>query len=282
MSEASIDLEHLKTWIGSEVVVSDEIDQSLVERFAATFDLDPDHYLHGKDAPAGIHWCLSPLLAPTSQLGPDGHPARGGFLPPVALPRRMWAGGKLNFLGRFQVGQVITKTSRVADIRLKQGRTGSLVFVTVHHDYSSSGAILLREQQDIVYRDIAPSQTKDSDGEGMSGEPVPCLFKARADAPLLFRYSALNFNTHRIHYDRAYCVDEEFYPGLVVHGPLQATYLLRLSVEHNGWPTSFVFRGQAPLFDGDLTVNGPTSAQPGEFSVRDPKGRVTMTASVTW
>src|SRR5262249_17892124 len=144
----------------SEVIASDTIDRALVDRFAATLDLAASEYPDGAEAPAGIHWCLSPLLAPTAQLGPDGHPARGGFLPPVPLPRRMWAGGLLNFSDRLRVGDTVARRSRVGDIRLKHGRTGPLIFVTVDHDYSVAGMTVLQERQDIVYQDVQSAGDK--------------------------------------------------------------------------------------------------------------------------
>lgn len=283
MNDVSIDMDHLRRWIGSEVEAVDQIDRALVDRFALTLDLDPSRYHEGDAAPVGIHWCLSPLLAPTSELGPDGHPARGGFLPPVPLPRRMWAGGSLTYLGRFLVGQTVSRRSRVEDIRLKQGRTGPLIFVTVEHVYNVGSQVLLRERQDIVYRDMPRQDDVAGDPVAAgSAEPSEVSRSYRADAPLLFRYSALTFNSHRIHYDRSYCIDEEHYSGLVVHGPLQATCLLQLGIEQKGWPLSFAFRGQAPLFDGAFAAHGRMTADEAQLWISDPQGRTTMTATAGW
>lgn len=277
------ELDHLRRWIGSEAVASEQIDKALVDRFAATFDLDPDRYGEGSEAPLGIHWCLAPLLAPSAQLGPDGHPARGGFLPPVPLPRRMWAGGMLAFSGRFLVGQTVRRRSSVEDIRLKQGRAGSLIFVTVQHSYDVCGQAVLSERQDIVYRDIPGPEGKSGDAvEATSVESADVSRAYQADAPLLFRYSALTFNSHRIHYDRPYCLDEEHYPGLVVHGPLQATCLLQLGAEQRGCPSSFSFRGQAPLFDGPFSAQARMAGNEGNLWIADPQGRTTMSATAVW
>ena len=246
----SLDIAHLQTWIGRTETLHDTATHAPLRALTATLDRD--------DAPVGEHDTLPPCwhwlyflpMARQSEIGPDGHPLRGGFLPPVPLPRRMWAGSQLTFHSPLRAGQPIARTSRIADVRLKEGRTGPLVFVHVDHAIHADGVLAISERHDIVYRDMpAP------------GEAAPAPTPAPADAPwerrivpddvLLFRYSALTFNGHRIHYDRQYVTEVEGYPGLIVHGPLIATLLLDLL--RRQWPDarvkSFQFRAVKPLFD---------------------------------
>ncbi|MCG8273714.1 MaoC family dehydratase N-terminal domain-containing protein [Aquamicrobium sp. NLF2-7] len=276
-----LDLDHLKSWIGTTRESRDVISPRLANGLAAVLDEAP-LLGEGDPAPAGIHWCLSPDIVPMSGLGPDGHPARGDFLPPVALPRRMWAGGELVFSGEFRVGDAMTRRSRIADVVLKTGRTGMLCFVTVTHDYSGPRGQVLSERQDIVYR---PVRTASAGATQDIPQPSPdASHEVGASPVLLARYSAVTFNGHRIHYDRDYCQREEGYPGLVVHGPLQATYLLRLVCRMNEgrMPARFAFRSIAPLFDGgSFTVNAAASAQDHTLWVRSHTGSVTMQATAS-
>ncbi|MCB1493228.1 MAG: MaoC family dehydratase N-terminal domain-containing protein, partial [Rhodobiaceae bacterium] len=217
-----IDLDYLKGWIGREEIASEVLTPDLVRRFNATFDRESGLDA-GDVAPLVIHFCLAQPAVPTAGLGPDGHPARGGFLPPVPLPRRMWAGGAFTFHDAIQIGEEVTRRSTIRDVTLKQGRTGALCFVTVEHAISSGGRAALTERQDIVYREAGTSAAP-----AASPEPAPAGEESRRitpSAPYLFRYSALTFNGHRIHYDTPYVRDVEGYPGLIVHGPLQATLL---------------------------------------------------------
>ena len=277
----SLDLDeaHLKTWIGAERESRDVISPRLARSLAAVLD-ESAPLAEGDPAPVGIHWCLSPEIAPMSGLGPDGHPARGDFLPPVPLPRRMWAGGELRFSGDFRLGDEVTRRSRVEDLRVKTGRTGTLCFVAVRHDYATPRGLALSERHDIVYRALeAPT------GGTPPQEPRPepeSRLSVEASPVLLMRYSAATFNGHRIHYDRDYCRSEELYPGLVVHGPLQATYLLRMAVQMRGgaYPARFAFRGTAPLFDGPaFTVNGAREGEGLKLWIADSQGAATMQAT---
>ncbi|MFQ6163546.1 MaoC family dehydratase N-terminal domain-containing protein [Sinorhizobium meliloti] len=242
-----LDADHLRSWVGREESVDADISVELAGKFAATFNLTGD-FRPGDVAPAMIHFCLGQQPAPTALLGTDGHPARGGFLPPVPLPRRMWAGGSLVFHKPLRIGDPVTRRSRIADVTVKQGRAGILCFVAVEHRIVVAGEEMITERQDIVYRGNA-GVSKDA-----SSVPAPAGEHRRGFDPLptaLFRYSALTFNGHRIHYDRAYAMNEEGYPGLVVHGPLQATLLYMLAAELRGVPPlRFSFRSQSPLFDG--------------------------------
>lgn len=243
-----LDIEHLRSWIGKTETMSERLTPNLVTRFNATLDQDAPGQA-GDEAPLMIHFCLAQPVAPASRLGPDGHPRRGGFLPPVPLPRRMWAGGEISFLAPLVIDETVTRTSRIEDVVVKQGRSGRLCFVTVMHEYSSAGRLAVRERQDVVYRD-APSETG---GTASNPDPAPTGETARhvtADATMLFRYSAITFNGHRIHYDTPYARNDEGYGGLVVHGPLQATLMAHLAADLRGEaPKRFAFRGLSPLFD---------------------------------
>jgi 3-methylfumaryl-CoA hydratase len=197
--------------------------------------------------PPGLFWCLAPEIVSQADLGADGHPRRGLFLPPVPLPRRMWAGGELAFHGTFAVGETVTKTSTIEDIAEKSGRSGTLCFVTVRHAYSVDGALVLDERQDIVYR--APPSHEAEPPPAAAPPSATATVRAVETTPTqLFRYSALTFNGHRIHYDADYARTVEGYDGLVVHGPLQATWMLNLSAARLGrLPARFAYRGRAPL-----------------------------------
>ncbi|MFT3987533.1 MaoC family dehydratase N-terminal domain-containing protein [Aestuariivirga sp.] len=263
----------LRDWIGREREAGDEISPRLAECFASIFGGEGDLSL-GAPAPLGIHWCLAPDIVPISETGPDGHPARGGFLPPVPLPRRMWAGGQLAFHGGLRVGDRVRRHSRIDDVVMKEGRSGRLCFVTVTHRYLTARGEALSERHDIVYRGLDAAASP-----APAAQDVPEVSETIAATPLLlFRYSAVTFNSHRIHYDRPYCLNEEHYPGLLVHGPLQATCLLRLAARRNTGeaPRLFTYRGVSPLFDGGaFSVN----ARGSDYWISGPEGNVTMKAS---
>ena len=244
----NLDIDHLRTWIGRTEVAHDVATEVPLRALSAT--LDRDEPVPGSEVPPCWHWLYFLPLHRQSALGPDGHVRRGGFLPPVPLPRRMWAGSRLDFLAPMRAGQALQRTSRMADVRLKQGRSGPLVFVQVHHDIHAEGRHILHEAHDIVYRDLP-----------QPGEAPPPAVPAPQDATwtreivpddvLLFRYSALTFNGHRIHYDRRYVTEVEGYPGLVVHGPLIATLLLDLlrRARPHAQVRHFEFRAMQAVFD---------------------------------
>ena len=200
--------------------------------------------------PPLAHWLFFLPLARQSTLGPDGHPQRGGFLPPIDLPRRMWAGGRLQFLQPLRVGDAITRTSRIAGVDAKSGKSGALAFVTVSHEIGCPRGVAIAEQHEIVYRDapqpgaVPPTPPAAAADETFSRRIVP-------DPVLLFRYSALTFNGHRIHYDRSYVTEVEGYPGLIVHGPLIATLLMDLLRRERPRAVvkGFSFTAKSPLFD---------------------------------
>lgn len=279
-----LDIDRLRGWIGRKQEKSDVITVRMAEMFNAIFDVD-DPVAEGSEAPAGIQWCLAPDIVRMSGLGPDGHPRKGGFLPPIPFPRRMWAGGELNFHGRFHVGDEVLRQSLIADVVLKTGRSGSLVFVTVRHDYRTKRGLVLQERQDIVYREQDPGAAAGKAPDITAPSPQPDFSMAIEASPtLLFRYSAITFNGHRIHYDFPYVTNEEFYPGLVVHGPLQATFLLKSAVERSGgsFPKQFAFRSVRPLFAGhSFTVNARKVDGSDTLWVAGADGGTTMSASIT-
>jgi 3-methylfumaryl-CoA hydratase len=293
MSTPSIDIETLRGWIGRSESASDVITPRLVQRLNATLNRDAVVPESGAVVPATTHWCLAPATVPMSGVGVDGHPARGGFLPPVPLPRRMWAGGSLVYHGDFRVGDEVERVSKIVDVTMKEGRSGVLCFVTVEHRLSSARGLAIVERQDIVYRDAeAPAPAKPAAAATPAAQPAPpppavesvLQWSFQATPVLLFRYSALTFNGHRIHYDRDYATQEEGYPGLLVHGPLQATILMELATAAKGSvPRQFDFRGVSPLFDGEEFTATAVAAEDGlDLFVSDSKGRKTMTAKATW
>ena len=244
-----MDLEHLRSWIGRSEQRTDTITAAPLAALAATLDRDDPAPGIGTAVPPLWHWLYFLPIARQSELGSDGHPRRGGFLPPVELPRRMWAGGRLSFERPLRVGDVATRASRIADVAAKDARSGPLVFVTVRHELSTPEGRALGEEHDIVYRGLpsagsaAPPPRAPTD-EAFARTVVP-------DDVLLFRYSALTFNGHRIHYDRRYVTEVEGYPGLIVHGPLIATLLLDLLRRERPDATvvRFDFKAVSPLFD---------------------------------
>lgn len=280
----TIDLFHLRSWIGREETASDIISIDLVRRFEASFDRPERVPVAGNTAPLLIGYCLAQPAAPTKSLGEDGHPARGGFHPPVPLPRRMWASSNLTFHGDMRVGDEVQRVSRIADVTLKEGRSGALCFVTVQHRLTVSGVPKVDEVQTLVYREAAtsgePANAATTEAAPAGGHSRPAIISA----PLLFRYSALTFNGHRIHYDRSYASQVELYPGLVVHGPLQATLLLNLAAELRGAaPTSFSFRGMSPLFDHD-TIDLHAAEEGGRMLLWTARrgGAIGMRAEAAW
>ena len=222
-----IDLDALAPWLGRTETKEDVLTHGLIDKFRATFG--PHLWGGAGDVPLGVHWCIALDTVPAAALSDHGHAARGGFLPPVPLPARMWAGGDVTHFAPLTIGEAVTRRSVIGDITAKQGRSGTLVFVTVEHEYSSGGRLCIREKQSIVYREISvPRPVKNAPD---AVDPTTLRSSLAPDPVLLFRYSALTFNAHRIHYDHVYATETEAYSGLVVHGPLQATLLLNLAAE---------------------------------------------------
>ena len=246
-------------WGGKTEVSYDIIDPALAERLRTTL-------LRTEQTPAiGVlptlgHWCYFQAPAPADLLGEDGHPQRGGFLPPIALPRRMWAGGSLEFLAPIPIGATLSRHSTIGSMQAKEGRSGKLVFVSITHDYWQEETKLITERQDLVFREAAikgnTASTKSKTTILPPSEETPAPLHSqtlRGDTVTLFRFSALTFNSHRIHYDRDYAVQVEGYSGLVVHGPLLATQLAQFAEQHfaNGGRSlrHFDFKAVSPVID---------------------------------
>jgi 3-methylfumaryl-CoA hydratase len=257
MRTEAVDNSLLQQWVGKTETASAPIHADTAGAMAATLDR-PFAASAGAALPPLWHWACFWSAAPQSELGPDGHPRRGGFLPPVPLPRRMWAGGRLTFAAPLPLEAVATRSSRIASVAAKRGASGDLVFVTVRHELAHDGAACVTEEHDIVYRDLPQPGAA-----ALAPKPAPldCAWSRTItpDPVLLFRYSALTFNGHRIHYDRSYATGVEGYPGLVVHGPLVATLLADLLHRHmpEARMTAFSFRAVGSLFDTEpFTVCG--------------------------
>ena len=279
-----LDLDHLRQWIGRTDQASDTVTAQLVRGLRATLFMEIGAPKPGDAAPFTTHWCLAQPVYPMSELGPDGHPTRGGFLPPVPLPRRMWAGGELEFFEPLRVGDEATRSSRISDVTMKTGSTGMLCFVSVEHVVTTSRGTAIRERQDIVYRDIATTPAS-----APAKAPPPPVAKHReshmADPVLLFRYSALTFNGHRIHYDRDYVTKVEGYPGLIFHGPMQAAFIVELAAKLHGGtaPKKLVYRGVQPLFEGsEFSVNANETNAGMELWTANSAGQPTMKGTATW
>lgn len=284
ISSPAIDLDHLRQWIGRTCSKLDTICPARVDDLAATLDR-VESLEAGDPLPPLWHWLFFHPSVRQSDLGNDGHPARGVFLPPVPLPRRMWAGGRLDFLQPLRINQEATEISTIKAVDFKQGNTGPLLFVTVGHEIQNrDGAVLIREEQDLVYRDFAapnataPQRTAAEEPEwSLSIVPSPSL---------LFRYSALTFNAHRIHFDLPYATEVEGYPGLVVHGPLIATLLLELLYRFvpEEQIRSFTYRAVSPLFHIEpFQTCGRRGLAAGEVSLwtQTQAGRLAMSAIAT-
>jgi 3-methylfumaryl-CoA hydratase len=283
LGTAKLDLDHLRQWIGRTTEVSDIVTAQLVKGLRATLFQEIGEPKAGDAAPFTVHWCLGQPVFPMSELGPDGHPTRGGFLPPVPLPRRMWAGGQLEFFDTLRVGDEPKRMSRISDVTLKSGSTGTLCFVSVEHEVATPRGTAIRERQDIVYREMESAKAVAAEA------PPPPVAKHRethvSDPVLLFRYSALTFNGHRIHYDRDYVTQVEAYPGLIFHGPLQAAFIVELAAKLRGGrpPKKFSYRGVQPLFEGgEFSVNANDGIDGMELWTANAEGRPTMKGTATW
>jgi 3-methylfumaryl-CoA hydratase len=280
----TLDLDHLKQWVGRSAEATDIVTAQLTKGLRATLFQDIGEPKTGDIAPCTVHWCLGQPVFPHDQLGPDGHPTRGGFLPPVPLPRRMWAGGEVAFLDPLRVGDLATRVSTISDVTLKSGSTGQLCFVSVEHVVSTPRGIAIRERQDIVYREA----TTTSSGAPSKAPPIPPAAQYRethvSDPVLLFRYSALTFNGHRIHYDRDYVTRVEGYPGLIFHGPLQAALLVEFAAKLKGKPPAkFAYRGVQPLFEGsEFSVNANDKDGGLEVWTANAERQPTMKGTAAW
>ena len=281
----TIDLDHLRQWIGRTTEASDIVTAQLVKGLRATLFQEIGDPKPGDAAPFTSHWCLAPPVFPMSQLSQDGHPTRGGFLPPVPLPRRMWAGGELEFRDALRVGDESRRASRISDVTMKTGSTGVLCFVSVEHEVTTPRGTAISERQDIVYRDASSGQSAPQAKPAAAPPLAQHRESHMADPVLLFRYSALTFNGHRIHYDRDYVTEVEGYPGLIFHGPLQASFIVELAARLRGGkpPRKFSYRGLQPLFEGsEFSINANETAAGMELWTANSAGQPTMKGVATW
>lgn len=284
MNITATEVEHLKKWIGKQEVLNDSITVAPVRALSATLDRADADPQKGDVLPELWHWLYFLPHHRQSEIGEDGHAKRGGFLPPVPLPRRMWAGGRLTWHQNINVGDEVKRISTIENVTHKSGRTGDLVFVLVKHEIHTQNGLALTEEHDIVYRPLAEPGEK---APTPTAAPVESTWvkEIHPDDVLLFRFSALTFNGHRIHYDRKYVTEVEGYPGLIVHGPLIATLLVDLFRENMPGKTlqKFEFRALRPTFDiNDFKVKGTPNAD-GTINLwaQDHEGWLTMQATAT-
>lgn len=273
-------------WVGREERAEDEVTGQAARRLAATLDLPAQGFAHGTELPEGWHVILFPPLAPTSGLGRDGHPQTGEFLPALPLPRRMFASRRVVFHQPLLIGDAVTRVSRIEDVVPKEGRSGLLAFVKVVHDFVGPRGLAVTEEQQIVYRE---------DPKGTAPTQAPPVHPLEADytwhmgytpdAALLFRYSAVTFNGHRIHYDNDYARDVEGYPDRVVNGGLTAIMMLKFARQvRPGRLSEFSVRNKKPLFvDRPVRIWGrPTGEATAEFIAVDGDGAECAQAQLVW
>ncbi|MDO8597347.1 MAG: MaoC family dehydratase N-terminal domain-containing protein [Sulfuricaulis sp.] len=277
---STVDIAHLRQWIGKTQTDRDLLSVRHAGLMAATLGLPPANFMAGTPLPPLWHWIYFLTGLPPAELGRDGHPARGGFLPPVPLENRMWAGGSLEFHATIPLGATVERRSSILSVEHKQGRSGELVFVAVLHQLLYAGELAISEVHDLVYKD--PTST--SAGVPATATPaMPIAQHSQAfypDSTTLFRYSALTFNGHRIHYDADYCRSVESYPNLVIHGPLNATMLAAFAEKLSGRRLkTFRYRGLRPsLLGNSLTVNAAEDGAGLLLWIGLPDGSVAMRA----
>jgi 3-methylfumaryl-CoA hydratase len=274
-----------EAWIGREEEHSERLLAQVAASMAATLDLE--RAPHAGDAlPPGWQWLFFNPVERRSALGTDGHPRPGGFLPPIVSARRMWAGSRVRYLADLPIEAQATRRSRILKIENKTGKRGSLWFVTVQHVISCDGTPRISEEQDIVYRESVASAVESSPAAQRHGEVPHWSRTVEPDTTLLFRYSALTFNGHRIHYDLPYAREQEGYPDLVVQGPLTATMLQRLALDHGAGRAlaRFDFRGVTPLFVGRAFQLEGRQAEDGTLALwaRGPAGELAMAATASF
>ena len=274
-----VDIEHLRRWVGTRRTDRDVLRTRHARLMAATLGQPAAPLVAGAPLPPLWHWIYFLEGLPPSELGRDGHAARGGFLPPVPLINRMWAGGRLEFHVPLTLDSEVVRNSQIASVDHKHGHSGELVFVSVQHEISHGGRAAVTEVHDIVYGGLAPVSSIPT-----IGRLPPAVHAERVvpDSTMLFRYSALTFNGHRIHYDVDYCREVEGYPNLVIHGPLTATLLAGCAQRAAGRPLKrFSYRGLQPsVLGSELSVNAAVADGPDRFVLWAalPNGAVTMRA----
>jgi 3-methylfumaryl-CoA hydratase len=280
VNATALDLDHLREWVGREREDEDVASLRHARLMAATVGRPGPALEAGEAMPPLWHWIYFLEGVPAAELGPDGHPARGGFLPPVPLANRLWAGGRVDFDAPLPLGAPMRRHSRILSVEAKHGRSGPLVFVTVRHEVSANGERCIAEEHDIVYRDPPPPGS----GASPPGEnPAPGAIRRaiEPDTTLLFPYSALTFNGHRIHYDLDYCRRVEGYANLVIHGPLVATLLAGFAQEMAGASLRrFEYRAVKPAILGTtLTLEANREGERVDAWCRLAEGGVSMRAS---
>ncbi len=277
------DLEKLKEWIGRKESDTDYVTVPAVHRLAATLDRDDPMPRTGDPLPIGWHQILFPRVVRHSQIGPDGHPQRGDFLPPVPLPRRMFAGKRTTFHADLQVGDAVRRDSVIKDVAVKQGRTGTMVFVTVKTDLTSPRGLAITEEQDIVYREPPAPGAPPQPPQPAPGKAV-WTRTVTPDPVMLFRYSALTFNGHRIHYDKPYVTQVEGYPDLIMNGGLTTLLVFELARAHGPSPLRHstsrnvraLFVNQPITLGGEPAAGGKTA----KLWALNPEGALALTAEV--
>lgn len=279
MTARTLDIDRLKTWVGNTQRVTDTISLPLVRRIRDFYSLSPD-VAEGDALLELWHWFFFNPSVPPERIGTDGHPEVGDFLPPIALPRRMWGGSRLSFHRPLLAGRDAEKASRVVSVDLKQGSTGQLGIVRVAHEIIQDDELCLSEEQDIVYRQASNGSSSQASGPAC---PEGAMYRESiAPTPvMLFRYSALTYNAHRIHYDRDYAMRAEGYGGLVVHGPLTASLLAQFARRIAQKPLkTFSFKGLSPLIDSEpFTLEAKASGEGFDLWARQPGGGQAMQAT---
>ncbi|MFK7836867.1 MAG: MaoC family dehydratase N-terminal domain-containing protein [Sulfitobacter sp.] len=281
--DLTLDIEKLRGWIGKVETATDLIGPGPARRMQATLDHTPT-LNDGDTLPPFWHYLYFNPEAPASELKEDGHEQLGRFLPPIALPRRMWAGGRVDVSRALRIGETATKTSTIVDVTLKKGQSGALCFVTVDHDISVDGAHCQTERQNIVYREMPRADAPQPKGKE-APKDATFGFVLTPDPVLLFRYSALIFYGHRIHYDADYTREVEGYPGLVVHGPLTTALLAGLGVDQRADKQllSYNIRAMSPLFaPSPVHFEGRHVGNQTHTWARTPDGTLAMTVDLTF
>jgi 3-methylfumaryl-CoA hydratase len=276
----ALNIEHLRTWEGREERRSDLLALSPAQALAATLNHDPALLVEGTTLPPLYHWLYFPSLALQSELARDGHARLGDFMPPVPLPRRMFAGARVDYHGDLRIGAPVERVARIQAVRYKEGRSGPLVFVTVRYELRDAEGLKLVEEQDIAYRPATSAAPDRPSSVASTATPADFGREIVPDETLLFRFSALTFNAHRIHYDLPYTRDEG-YPALVIHGPLTAVLLADLVTQHTGRRglQHFSFRALSAFYLGDtISLVGTRSGDRIELEARHGSGAAGVTA----
>ncbi len=264
-----------ESWIGKSVIHKDVVTQRLMDEFRATLAPYVFKPPNAEEAPPGLHWCIALPIHDIATLGPDGAEAKDTFLPPVPLPRRMWAGGKIETFSPLRLNNRVSRTSTISEVKHRDGKAGAMCFVSVIHEIKANGALAIRERHDILFREAS---TRASVSKIPDTPFVGDLeWRIDASAQLLFRFSAITFNSHRIHYDLPYAQNTEGYAGLLVHGPMQAALTLnQLAALGGRVPKNFDYRCVSPLIAGQTFKVASTTQ--GTAKIANAQGVITIEA----